>query len=210
MRYFMPHSRATIVLALLLTLAGLTACRSSGSGPSTSSTSTSTGTGAAASPTVRPSTTVHTLAPVSSRPAGAARAGSCFTTSITVARAHAYRCFVGNEILDPCYVGGSRSVTCYADPWSAPIAVRLTKALPAGPPMAVHRPWAIVLTGQIRCLAATGIVPVVHGTALTYTCLDGGSAALTGPASAALRTALYRPTSGAPLRPITVTDVWAG
>jgi hypothetical protein len=196
------------LLLLAVTTALLSGCGSPSSTRSAASAGADHPPSTSAAP--QPTTATHTLTPAA---AGAAtRSGSCFTSSITVAAADAYRCFAGDAILDPCYAttAAAHTLTCYADPWSSPVAVRLTKALPAGAPTPVHRPWAIQLTGQTRCVAATGVVPVVRGTPLTYSCRDGGAAALTGAPTAALRTAVYRPAPGSALRPVTITDVWSG
>ncbi|MGN6607550.1 MAG: hypothetical protein ACTHMS_11160 [Jatrophihabitans sp.] len=203
-------SNSGLIVLIALLVGTLDACRSSSGGGdhSAGGAPTSPRSSSSTPAAARPSTVVHTLVPSAAAVSGT-RTGNCFTTSITVGSADAYRCFAGNAILDPCY-GSGRTVTCYADPWSKPVSLRLTQPLPGGPAMTVHRPWAIQLAGGIRCIAATGVVPVVDHVPLTYTCLDGGAAALTGSATAPLRTASYRPTTTAPLRPLTVTDVWNG
>jgi hypothetical protein len=109
--------------------------------------------------------------------------GHCWAGSIAAPGPHAYRCFAGNTILDPCFAAATpvrpRTVACLADPWSAATVLRLTKRLPAlSPSQAPARPWALVLTGGARCVAATGTVPEVGGVNLPYGCDDKSAAAL--------------------------------
>jgi hypothetical protein len=133
-------------------------------------------------------TTVRTFAPyaVTGRlvvpPADAMR-GNCWTTSIAAPDPHAYRCFAGNAILDPCFAPPTpphpSEVACFAAPWSAPQTLRLTAPLPTGPPVGnPSRPWAFEAQGGVRCVATTGTVPQVAGVDLGYHCTDGRDAAL--------------------------------
>lgn len=109
--------------------------------------------------------------------------GSCWTTSLADPTPSAFRCFAGNQILDPCFAapgttkGGT--VACVADPWSKATVLTLTKRLPSSD-YAAHRVWAFRRAGGTTCVAATGTVPAVAGRNLPYNCSDGTFAALTG------------------------------
>jgi hypothetical protein len=135
------------------------------------------------------------------------RSGSCFTTSITVPTASAYRCFAGNEILDPCFAhaAASRTLTCYAAPWSRATELRLTHALPSAHPLHITRPWAIELAGGTRCVAVTGTTQQFDGVVLGYQCA-GGTAGLR-PATGPAVQAVYR-TADAAVAEVTVTIEW--
>jgi hypothetical protein len=163
--------------------------------------------GALASPA---STRVHHFVPVLvGRPTAA---GNCWTTSIAVPRSGAYRCLATNKILDPCFAASptARTVSCYDDPWTAPMVIRLTDRLPgrdgALPP---SHPWAVKLGNGTRCVAVTGTVQVVGNVALTYSCGTGAAAGLSGD-TAALRLAFFRAGPTAALQQVPVTDVWVG
>lgn len=106
--------------------------------------------------------------------------GSCWTSSITVQSSTAYRCYGGNTILDPCFAATrtAREVTCYPDPWSSPIRVLLTAALPAPAPLVVTHPWALELANGKRCVAATGVATRLGNLTMLYRCQHGGSTTL--------------------------------
>lgn len=105
--------------------------------------------------------------------------GSCWTGSIAAPRAGAYRCSVGNGILDPCFrLAGGASVACpTGDPGAQQgTVIRLTKPLPAGNtarPSPRH-PWYFTLLGGGACGAMTGTLVSAHD---PYGCLVPASAA---------------------------------
>lgn len=109
--------------------------------------------------------------------------GNCWATSLADPEAAAYRCFAGNQILDPCFArpGTQRggTVACIADPWSTATVLTLTKPLP-GTSSTAHRIWAFVRSDGAHCVAATGTVPAVAGRNLPYNCSKGTFAALNG------------------------------
>jgi hypothetical protein len=144
------------------------------------------------------------------------RSGSCFTNSITVAKRNAYRCFAGNDLLDPCFARSraAKNVFCYANPWSKATRLRLTKPLGSTvgstKPLRVTRPWAIRLHGGLRCIATGGTTDVVRGVALSYRCGNAGTAGLHPvhhPGRHAQRTALFSGRSGA-LHDVDVAVEW--
>jgi hypothetical protein len=111
--------------------------------------------------------------------------GYCWTGSLADARSDAWRCFLGNEILDPCFSGAGSYVTC---PDGTPdshdaLRLQLTKPLPhshANPPGNPQRrdPWVIVTGGGAYCYRVTGATDLRAGRPLTYTC--AGASALAG------------------------------
>jgi hypothetical protein len=147
-------------------------------------------------------------------PAAAHRRGHCWSASIAVLAAGAYRCFAGNTILDPCFAPPQTArpsrVACVADPWSPAVVLHLAKPLPddAGAKSA-NRPWAFVLATGIRCVASTGTVPAVGGVNLPYHCSDGTSAALTGRTGALVHASDAAPGAAA-LSSAAVRVVWRG
>ena len=162
-------------------------------------------------------TVMRTFTPFSPDGAPAAgvaahRSGSCFTTSITVARRNAYRCLAGNDLLDPCFARSraAKNVFCYAGPWSKAIRLHLTKSLASTvhstTPLRVTRAWAISLSGGRRCIATGGTTQVVRGVPLSYRCGAVGSAGL-HPSHRALRTALFSGRNGA-LHNVDVAVEW--
>jgi hypothetical protein len=86
-------------------------------------------------------------------------AGSCWTTSIASRRRDAYRCTSGNEIYDPCFRAGSKSVACpSALTPSSGVRVLLTKPLPASQAGQSHNVWMMVLANGVKCNMGTGTI----------------------------------------------------
>ena len=144
-------------------------------------------------------------------PVAGHRRGYCWSASVAAPGAHAYRCFAGNTILDPCFVepgpAAPHTVACVADPWSPATVLRLTKRLPAAPDPAAARPWAIVLAGGARCVATAGTVPAVDGINLPYGCSDRTAAALLD-RPGALRHAYAAAPTAAAVREVAVRVLW--
>ena len=144
--------------------------------------------------------------------------GSCFVATIEAAPAtNAYRCISGDSaLLDPCVVppGVARPtvLACRSDPWSPATLLRLTAALPAAQqPNRATRPWAMQLTGGVRCVAVTGTVITVDGVAPAYTCSDGARASAPRASSTGLWHAdVVSTASGRSVvtRGVAVTDTW--
>jgi len=161
--------------AALLVAAGAAACASGPRRAAAGGSGAPVGSGsAAAAPQVRtfsPYAATGTLeVPVADQ-----HPGSCWTGSIAVPVAGAYRCIAGNQIYDPCFapvsVSAVDSVACVADPWSAAHVVTLTSALPKITPAPDRRPfWALELVNGARCVAVTGTVARVDGVDLGYVC----------------------------------------
>jgi outer membrane murein-binding lipoprotein Lpp len=210
----------TAVLVAALVLAGC-ASHPAGSGSSTSAShaaGSTTSVSASRSATVPPvraaTTTTHVFSAFGSTGTPAAgvrahRSGSCFASSITVPDRAAYRCFAGNEILDPCFVESTSprsAVACYADPWSRAVELTLKAALPTpGPPLKISQPWAIELADGDRCVVTTGTAPILHGLAMRYQCRSG-TAGLLASAAALLRAQFRSP--GGTVMTVAVAASW--
>jgi len=105
--------------------------------------------------------------------------GSCWTGSLASARADAWRCMSGNEIIDPCF-GSTQAraiVLCSANgPWDRGLLeIKLTKKLPTryankGKPSTAARPWALQTSAGWKCELATGATDVIAGMRLNYFC----------------------------------------
>jgi hypothetical protein len=118
------------------------------------------------------------------------REGYCWTSSIAVHRAGAWRCMIGNAIQDPCFTTAavSDAVICGANPATsdAGFLMRLTKPLPSASVVTSPAPWIVQLAigqGQVPgpyampppktyCSTLTGTMPVVDGLAVPYLCWE--------------------------------------
>ncbi|HEY8302254.1 MAG TPA: hypothetical protein VIG48_10170 [Jatrophihabitans sp.] len=136
------------------------------------------------------------------------RSGSCFTASITVSAATAYRCFAANLLLDPCFAvpGSKHLLDCYNDPWSHATRLRVNRLPKPSSAITISRPWALSLADGSHCVVTNGTAPIVRHIALGYQC-RGGMAGLVGPAHAHLLRVLYRSIDGL-VRTVGVTTAW--
>jgi serine/threonine protein kinase len=106
--------------------------------------------------------------------------GSCFTSSSAVARADAWRCTVGNNLVDPCFETGAEQVLC---PIGGPFGGTgllvnlpsndLSNQVPNKDSGTKGLPWAIELDNGWKCLAFTGATNVIDGQRLGYGCSNG-------------------------------------
>jgi hypothetical protein len=105
--------------------------------------------------------------------------GNCWTQSLVTSRGDAYRCMVGNSILDPCFapkISRPRAVACATDPFSNRIVLlRMQKALPSPNPTTQwlqphNQPWGLRLTNGDTCVFATGATDVIKGERMNYAC----------------------------------------
>ncbi len=102
--------------------------------------------------------------------------GYCWTGSNQVPDPNAYRCFEGNQILDPCFASPfSKHVTTVAcgDPWTGVLVLRLTKPLPAvtsGADVYPEAGWLLQLANGSRCQLADGATGSVDGIRVAYEC----------------------------------------
>lgn len=111
---------------------------------------------------------------------GATLKGSCFSGSIGLPRPDAWRCTVGNEILDPCLVspqGVGAGLVCVVG--SKGVRLRLTKPLPRAMrnrPEASFFAWRLALANGDVCQRFTGTAAgAVQGRGLVYGCTSGGT-----------------------------------
>jgi|GEM_PF-714853 len=104
--------------------------------------------------------------------------GKCWTHSLTNHRSDAWRCMVGNQIFDPCFVKtyvSRNKVICPQTPWSSEaVWLKLeSNLLPEKNEtldMSTDYPWAVELLNGVRCTRATGAMPSFHGQSIQYTC----------------------------------------
>lgn len=149
-------------------------------------------------------------------PVSARQDGTCWTTSISVPRPGVFRCLAANQIFDPCFAPpgrhASRTVACFADPWSPATVIHLVRALPrAHSTLARSKPWALQLANGATCVSVTGTVRTFAGESLDYTCARGRAAALaaTGSGRHSVLHADYGvPAKGNTLSTVVVTVAW--
>ncbi|MBE7187257.1 hypothetical protein [Jatrophihabitans endophyticus] len=210
-----PRAILAVIAAAVAAIALLAGCASSTPHPARTAGS---GDHAALTSQQAPATARHTFDPytASGRLTVAVTrrtSGSCFSTSIADPTGSAYRCFAGNQILDPCFarpgtgkVAKGGTVACVADPWSKATVLTLTKALP-GRTTPEHRVWAFLRSDGARCVAATGTVPAVAGRNLAYNCTDHTAAALNSTSAKHVRT-VFAKVGATSLRSGTVRELW--
>jgi basic membrane protein A len=104
------------------------------------------------------------------------QSGSCFAGAIGLGRDDAYRCTVGNQIYDPCFVVDDiPTVVCGANPATGETGfmLDLTEPLPAPEPGNLAQPWLIELADGQVCGLMTGTVVGVDDRIAPYGCPDG-------------------------------------
>lgn len=107
------------------------------------------------------------------------RKGNCFTTSDTAERPDAYRCTVGNNIYDPCFMVNATQALCPVNgPWANQGLLLNGAALPSGTTPnqdggTKGPPWAIQLADGTNCLEISGATSVTAGQRLGYVCPGG-------------------------------------
>ena len=87
--------------------------------------------------------------------------GYCWTSSNASPRSDAYRCMIGNSIMDPCFKISAKVVNCPQNlVANTGTIIALPKPLPQGNPKAAPKPWTFQLAGGsgITCNAGTGTV----------------------------------------------------
>ncbi|MHB0876592.1 MAG: hypothetical protein ACYC5O_11185 [Anaerolineae bacterium] len=105
--------------------------------------------------------------------------GSCFTASLAVMRPGAYRCTVGNSILDPCFTAADgETIVCDADPVTESEGFRLdlSEPLPTPEPTVPGATgpaaWLIRFADGVYCNYATGATGGVGEERINYLCSD--------------------------------------
>jgi len=106
--------------------------------------------------------------------------GMCDSGS-DVVRGRLYRCFIDNEVADPCWgvaaqKGAVVDALCLPDPWLTAVTQVVTAGLPKATG-AISRdsdvPWAVELTIGVRCIALQGGRAGYRGGLLNFVCGDG-------------------------------------
>jgi hypothetical protein len=109
--------------------------------------------------------------------------GSCWTHSLVSDRADAWRCFEGNDILDPCFARAPQThvVACAQSPFSHRLVLLSLKKPLTDDQNATTRwlqpkgePWGLRLTSGDTCVFATGATDVVAGERMNYACRKTG------------------------------------
>lgn len=109
--------------------------------------------------------------------------GSCWTHSLVSDRSDAWRCFEGNDILDPCFAHAppTRTVACAQSPFSHRIVLLSLKKPLSDSQNATTRwlqpkgePWGLRLSNGDTCVFVTGATDVVAGERLNYACAKDG------------------------------------
>jgi serine/threonine protein kinase len=184
--WMLPAGGAAVVAVIAASVAlavGVGGTTSTSTSTSTTTPVTSPSTSTPTTPAVKP--TARQIFSVVNAGGGLAvsvtrrTSGSCFTGSIAVARSDAWRCNVGNSILDPCFEVNQSQVLCpTAGPWANKgVLVNLPSGLPTGlankDQGTSATPWAIELADGSQCLPITGASNVIAGQRLAYDCSDG-------------------------------------
>jgi hypothetical protein len=101
------------------------------------------------------------------------RRGDCNSNSFINSRSDAWRCFVGNTILDPCFEDPvfDREVLCVPSPWARSGTLVRSRLYPDDRfPLSRTRPWALRLATGRGCVSVSGATNVVRGRRLNYIC----------------------------------------
>lgn len=104
-----------------------------------------------------------------------AREGYCWTASLADRRADAFRCMIGNQIFDPCFVLEGDKVVCGANPVTKEpgFPLKLTQPLPAARSPsngADNWAWMVELADGTVCSFLTGATGGFEGKRLNYGC----------------------------------------
>jgi hypothetical protein len=104
--------------------------------------------------------------------------GACWTSSIAVSSADAYRCMSKSFIYDPCFAPETKKfaqLACMATPWGRITRFDLTAVIPKAAKHSNGRSWvwAYQLENGLRCITDTGTGTVVDKVALNYYCVSG-------------------------------------
>ncbi len=123
-------------------------------------------------------TTVTTYAPA--LPRGVAeRSGACWTDSSVAARPDAFRCAMGDVIVDPCFSVPSHDgvVVCGANPATGAVGfpLRIDEPLPARTPPRRARPWLLLLADGRVCAPFAGARPRVGAKFAEWYCASSAT-----------------------------------
>jgi hypothetical protein len=104
--------------------------------------------------------------------------GTCFTNSIVIERTDAFRCTVGNSLLDPCFSTSPTQVACpTGGPWTNMAIVVNVPSLPSTSGInnqgTSGEPWAIELADGAKCEGISGATNEIANQRLAYDCSNG-------------------------------------
>jgi hypothetical protein len=187
------------------------------SAPAAASTITPTTTAAAAATEVRIFTPVSPSGTPTIKITKTAD-GRCWEGSLVAPRREAWRCFVGNDVQDPCFTAGYEDVVCPTDgPWTGEgVEIRLSEpvssvanANESQQPESIN-PWALELADGKRCIFASGASGFVDSLRQNYLCLPLGTVSLYGsPRRETTPWTIYSSTTSASqLTATTIKTVW--
>lgn len=148
-------------------------------------------------------------------------AGECPTRSVLSSDPEALRCYVGDNIHDPCWEDADFAV-CLAAPWDPDATVIQQATVTAGPQPTQNpeaEPWALEIrdpaTGStLRCAGVPGAQSSVAGRRINWTCTnEDGQPRGSGVGSLARSdekpwTVLYNPEGSSEVRRADVLTVW--
>jgi hypothetical protein len=155
--------------------------------------------------------------------------GYCWTGSIAAQRSDAWRCFIGNDIADPCFSSQHAAgvVLCPTPQLTLATEIQLTRALPRsmadhGQPTVRSRPWLIELgesslagTAGARCELVTGATSAIGGVPEAYFCTGHALASMglwgapaQGPGGWSIRIAPDSSTSLLHATRVHITHMW--
>ncbi|MGO8943824.1 MAG: hypothetical protein ACLQJ7_09130 [Syntrophobacteraceae bacterium] len=113
-------------------------------------------------------------------PGRGVREGHCWTSSIAVTRPDAWRCMIGNEIIDPCFASADgKLVICDPNPAKGDPGFRLKLTEPLPKPdfpvqsVADDSSWLVELADGTICRPVTGRSFEVQGKSANFYCENG-------------------------------------
>lgn len=125
--------------------------------------------------------------------------GYCWTESLAVMRTDAFRCMIGNNIMDPCFMTSNKTVNCPENmDKNSGVTIALTKPLPKNMSKKSGNPWRFMLAGGVVCNAGTGTVIANY----PYYC--SGNLVCAVPNANAKMPAIYVAQCGKPTGPMSV------
>ena len=135
---------------------------------------------ALAAPPVEPPTKVIRFVP--EKPGSGVQSGNCWTNSIAASRPDAWRCMIGNGIVDPCFeYSDSKFVVCNPNPAKDDPGFKLELTQPLPKSNLPNQPstketeggWLLELADGTLCRPATGARGVIAGKVISYYCEKG-------------------------------------
>lgn len=215
-----PNAAAATALALLVLAAGLTACAGHQRGDRGPAGQPPPGRVPGAAGTQLHRFLAFDRGGSPALPVSATESGSCFASSLADPLPGAWRCSTGNTLRDPCFAADPAVVQptallCANDPLGPVVRLVVTTALPPADRRqpAGGQPWAVRLTGGLRCVSpGGGTRDVVDGQPVTYVCGPAGAGGtVVGPldrGGAPWQADFVPPGATVPTR-VSVTDAWS-